>query len=543
MALNNAKHFKGILQYKSTDSFAKEAGYIYFVRVFDNGKDTGNTEIYFGTRKYADVATTQLASLQSAITANANDITAIKETIGTWDKTTSTLANAIIAVSGTSETNKTDIATLKGDANTAGSVAKAVADAKSELLGDAGEKYNTLGKLEDEIQKVADSVTNKNVSAEGDDYVSATASGNKVTVSATNSTKASLALADTALQASGITTGNANGTIAVNGTDVAVKGLGSAAYTEASAYDVNGAAAAVKTELVNGASDGYNTLKGLETEIKAVADAAKSYEIKAITTGLSSNVKEAYGLFDEDGVQTGATINIYKDSSLKEVKLSGQSLQFTYILADGTESTVGVDVSTFLAESEFGNGLEVVDHIVKVKVDSTSENYLTVSNNGVKLSGINDKLDEKLNVSTFNSYTGSTNTKIDTLQSGKTDVSVFETHTATTSQLHATLSNEINGVKNTLTAHTQNFNTYSAETKNVLDGIESRLSAITDNAVTSVASSANTITVTDNGDGAINVEVNTLAVATAQVSGYVALEKTADGTLYGVMYYGGDDVE
>ena len=33
-----------------------------------------------------------------------------------------------------------------------------------------------------------------------------------------------------------ITTGNANGTIAVNGTDVAVKGLGSAAYTNADAY-------------------------------------------------------------------------------------------------------------------------------------------------------------------------------------------------------------------------------------------------------------------------------------------------------------------
>jgi hypothetical protein len=33
-----------------------------------------------------------------------------------------------------------------------------------------------------------------------------------------------------------ITTGNANGTIAVDGTDVAVKGLGSAAYTDANAY-------------------------------------------------------------------------------------------------------------------------------------------------------------------------------------------------------------------------------------------------------------------------------------------------------------------
>ena len=44
------------------------------------------------------------------------------------------------------------------------------------------------------------------------------------------------ALADTALQKADITTGTANGTIAVEGTDVAVKGLGTAAYTATTAY-------------------------------------------------------------------------------------------------------------------------------------------------------------------------------------------------------------------------------------------------------------------------------------------------------------------
>lgn len=42
--------------------------------------------------------------------------------------------------------------------------------------------------------------------------------------------------ADTALQKADIVTGTANGTIAVDGSDVAVKGLGSAAYTGANAY-------------------------------------------------------------------------------------------------------------------------------------------------------------------------------------------------------------------------------------------------------------------------------------------------------------------
>lgn len=48
--------------------------------------------------------------------------------------------------------------------------------------------------------------------------------------------------ADTALQAANIVTGATYGTIAVKGTDVAVKGLGSAAFAETSAFDVAGAA-------------------------------------------------------------------------------------------------------------------------------------------------------------------------------------------------------------------------------------------------------------------------------------------------------------
>ena len=52
------------------------------------------------------------------------------------------------------DTNAAAIAKLNGDKTTTGSVAKAVADAKAELLGDAAAEYNTLGKLEDKIQAV-----------------------------------------------------------------------------------------------------------------------------------------------------------------------------------------------------------------------------------------------------------------------------------------------------------------------------------------------------------------------------------------------------
>ena len=52
------------------------------------------------------------------------------------------------------DANAAAIAKLNGDKTTTGSVAKAVADAKAELLGDAAAEYNTLGKLEDQIQAV-----------------------------------------------------------------------------------------------------------------------------------------------------------------------------------------------------------------------------------------------------------------------------------------------------------------------------------------------------------------------------------------------------
>ena len=140
-------------------------------------------------------------------------------------------------------------------------------------------------------------------------------------------------------------------------------------------------------------------IESLAKSIKTTVADAKSYSVKKLTeeevTALGeSNVKEAYQLLDQDSQVSGATIKIYKDSSLKSVALDGQTLNFTYILVDGSESTVGVDVSTFLAESEFGKGLQVVNHIVNVKVDAASEEFLTVGKDGVKLGGVQDAIDK-----------------------------------------------------------------------------------------------------------------------------------------------------
>ena len=93
------------------------------------------------------------------------------------------------------------------------------------------------------------------------------------------------------IQAADITTGATNGTIAVDGTDVAVYGLGSAAYTASSSYDASGAAATAKSEVI-GSSDDASTANTI-------------YGAKAYADSLSSNyATAAQGTLADDAVRS-----------------------------------------------------------------------------------------------------------------------------------------------------------------------------------------------------------------------------------------------
>ena len=110
-----------------------------------------------------------------------------------------------------------------------------------------------------------------------------------------------------ALQAADVTVGGANGTIAVKGADVAVKGLGSAAFTEASAYEVVGAAAAAEAaakSYADGLAGNYDA-KGSAAAAEA---AAKSY-----ADGLAGN-------YDAAGAASAAetAAKKYTDDEIKE---------------------------------------------------------------------------------------------------------------------------------------------------------------------------------------------------------------------------------
>ena len=165
--------------------------------------------------------------------------------------------------------------------------------------------------------------------------------------------------------------------------------------------------------------------KTIHAEIDAVTNKKTFNTLLQIsaTTPSETNVKEQYNLVNASGETIGATIKIYKDSSLYNVYLghvddtiagdppvvtSGTgdtALCFIYHKEDGSYELVPVNVETFLEESEFESGVTATNHIVHGVVDPASEkdsqetpvDFLTVGANGFKISGIKDEIGRELN--------------------------------------------------------------------------------------------------------------------------------------------------
>lgn len=152
-------------------------------------------------------------------------------------------------------------------------------------------------------------------------------------------------------------------------------------------------------------------IKSLGQTLKTVEGNAAKYKVVKLSdeevAALSdANVKEAYKVVsyvgaDVEGTQyttVGEPIKIYKDGNLKDAKLGtgkdAQKLILTYTKSDGTDAEVKVDFAAIAFNTEFKNGLQVAENgEVSVKIDATSEGFLTVGADGVKLAGVQGAID------------------------------------------------------------------------------------------------------------------------------------------------------
>lgn len=212
--------------------------------------------------------------------------------------------------------------------------------------------------------------------------------------------------------------------------------------------------------------------------IKAESDRAKAAEqaleakvgsatIVKVTPNDSSTAV-SYQL-QVNGEAKGVTIDIAKDQSIKDIEVldtnatlkddgtiqagnpvGSTALCISYILADGTYKLAKLDYSKFLEETEFSDGLEVKNHKVYVKIDTLSENFLSVSSTGVKITGVQNAINTAVNAEKAAREAADTEIKNSITQSEQGSTAALNAEIQRAKQAEATITSN-------LSKHTSNY--------------------------------------------------------------------------------------
>lgn len=296
------------------DVNASTGDYVKTIKQVDGKIEATTGTFNFDEAGAADAVKSELLGT-STDASSKNTIYGVKkhaeEKASTAETNAKSYADSLVAKDSAIEkrvaANETAIATLNGEGD--GSVKKQVADAVAGIVAGADEDFDTLKEVADWIGKdttgAAQMQTDIATLKGADTVTGSVANSIKTTIETLNVTdtavngkyvsavsevngKISVTRAD--LPTYTLATGDNNGQVKFNGTNVSVKGLGSAAYTESTAYATSaqgGKADSALQTIVKGTDGTYVTTNvstktdnqqtvGVSVTIQSVAEATSS---------------------------------------------------------------------------------------------------------------------------------------------------------------------------------------------------------------------------------------------------------------------------
>lgn len=243
-----------------------------------------------------------------------------------------------------------------------------------------------------------------------------------------------------------LVTGTANGTVKFNGEDVAVKGLGSAAYTDSTAYDTKGAAQTAEDN-AKAYADGKDT--AIAAAKKAGTDAQDTVNALSGKVGTVPENKTVVEMISD--AQAAAT---YNDTEVKAgIKANADAIT----KLNGTSTVEGsVDKKVADAINEFAT---------KVSDDQTVNTFKEL---------IDYAADHKDEYGTLSGEVQANKTAIATLNGKDTDAgSVAKTVKDSVDAAQATLQGNIDKKVDKVEGKGLSTNDYTTEEKTKLEGITS----------------------------------------------------------------------
>ncbi len=175
-------------------------------------------------------------------------------------------------------------------------------------------------------------------------------------------------------------TGSANGTVSFNGIDVAVKGLGSAAYTQSNAYatSAQGTKADSAVQTITIGSKTFTKSSGTAT--LSAADARTALELSAAAQrGVLTSVSESNSL------PTGTAVKAYVDTAINAVK------QFEYEVVASLPTASANTMGKIYLVSHTHATQDTYDEYITLKSSDTYK-WEKIGNTDIDLTGYQKKL-------------------------------------------------------------------------------------------------------------------------------------------------------